>query len=403
MSNPEEIYHSTIQNMFSNSEFQDSYLFYACLLGKCTLRFDESMRAPAGVSYSNCSYKLHINTQKFSEYSLINRLAILKHEMLHIINGHLLYRNEQMNNHKIANIAMDCSINQLIDRTHLPENCILPETLEKELQFKIKRLEPSEYYYDLLINNAEKLENSNLISPDSDGDSHECWELNDSGDTLETQKNITSEMLEDAKDLSLRCTGTFPNEYSKWLAINKNSSQYNWKKLLKGSLKYKGRTKTIFKPNRNYPDRMDLKGYKKNKIQEVLYIIDASGSVKNSEFKELNSEIISLCSELNMKVTAIQVDSEASNPETLSKNTKLIERKRNAGTFLSKGLEKAEEYKLKYSSVIVSTDGFLSSEDIQNFKEINKNIIFLICSSRSTLHIPKYKNFKTIQMQKNKN
>lgn len=387
--------------MFSNSEFQDSYLFYACLLGKCTLRFDESMRAPAGVSYSNCSYKLHINPKKFSEYSLINRLAILKHEMLHIVNGHLLYRNEQMNNHKIANIAMDCSINQLIDINHLPENCILPETLEKELGFRIKRHEPSEYYYDLLINNAEKLENSDLFSPDSD--THESWELNDSEDTPETQKNITSEMLEDAKDLSLRCVGNLPNEYSKWLAINKNKTQYNWKKLLKGSLKYKGKIKTIFKPNRNYPARMDLKGYKKNKTQEVLYIIDASGSVKNSEFTELNSEIISLCSELNMKVTAIQVDSEASEPEILSKNTKLIERKRNAGTFLSRGLEKAQEHKLKYSSVIVSTDGFLSSDDIQNFKEINKNIIFLICSSGTTLHIPKYKNFKTIQIQKNKN
>lgn len=391
--------------MFSNSEFQDTYLFYACLLGKCTLIFNEDMTAPAGVSYSNCSYKLHINPLKFSEYSLINRLAILKHEMLHIVNGHLLYRNEQMNNNKIANIAMDCSINQLIDKSHLPDNCILPETLEKELGFKIKRLEPSEYYYDILLNNSDKIENL-LSDESSDITDHESWELNSSEDTPETQKNITQDMLEEAKDLSLRCVGNIPNEYSKWININKNKTQHNWKKLLKGSFKYKNRIKTIFKPNRNYPDRMELRGNKKNKVQEVLYIMDASGSVKNSEFKDLNSEIISLCSELNLKITAIQVDSEASDPEILSKNTKLIERKRNAGTFLSKGLEKAEEHKLKYTSVIVSTDGFLSSEDTENFKKINKNIIFLICSGDSggtTSFIPKNKNFKTIQMNKDKN
>lgn len=362
--------------MFSNSKYENDYLFYACLLSNCTVVFNESMEAPAGVSYNNCSYKLYINPITFNTYALEERLAILKHEMLHILNGHLLYRHEDDKNRKNANIAMDCAINQLINLEHLPENCILPEVLEKELNRKIKRLEPFEYYYELLNNSEDNSENTNT-------DSHESWELSDSEDSIETQKNITTELIEDAKDLTLRTIGVYPNEYSNWLKINKNETKINWKKYFKSLIKTNTRRKTVFKPNRRMPDRLDLKGAVKNRTSELLYIIDASGSVKNSEFKELNSVIINLCAQYNIKINAIQVDSEASEPEILTKRTELIERKRNAGTFLSAGLRKAEEHKLKYDTVIVSTDGYIGSQDLNEFKKINKKVIFLICKNGS--------------------
>lgn len=365
--------------MFSNSKYEHDYLFYACLVSQCTLVFNESMSSPAGVSYSDCSYKLHINPLSFNNYSLEERLAILKHEMLHILNGHLLYRKEEDADHKLSNIAMDCAINQLIQREHLPKNCIFPETLEKELKRNIKRLEPFEYYYDLLATNQSNPECCENIQEDS----HESWQLNDTEDSIEVQKNITTEMIEDAKDTTLRITGEYPNEYSTWLKINKNQSKVNWKKILRSLIKNNNKIKTIFKPNRRQPERPDLKGTKKDKSPSILYIIDASGSVKNSEFKELNSEIISLCSQFKIQITAIQVDSEASEPEILTKTTELIERKRNAGTFLSMGLRKAEEHKLKYDTVMVSTDGYLSNQDLDEFKKINKKIIFLICKDGS--------------------
>lgn len=389
----QEIYNQTIQNMFSNSSYSHDYLFYACMVSQCTLVFDEKLDAPAGVSYNNCSYKLYINPLKFNEYTLLERLAILKHEMLHILNSHLLYRKDQMPNHKNANIAMDCAINQLIDSQHLPKNCVTPKYIETIIGKKVKKLEPSEYYYYLLQENQEK-------SDEIDFDAHCSWEYSDSEESIETQKNITTEMIEESKEITLKTIGEYPNEYSKWLTLNKNDSKVNWKKLLKSYIKTNTRIKTIFKPNRMQPDRMDLKGSKKDKTVNILYIIDASGSVKNSEFKKLNSEIISLCSQFNLKINAIQVDSEASEPEVLSKNTQLIERKRNAGTFLSVGLDKAEEHKLKYDTVIVSTDGYISANDLDNFKKINKNIIFLICSDGSdTIFKSAGSKIKSIKIQ----
>lgn len=363
--------------MFSNSLYSHDYLFYACMVSQCTIIFDENFPAIAGVSYNNCAYKLYINPTRFNTLELVQRLAVLKHEMLHILNGHLLYRREESRNHNNWNIATDCAINQLIDLNHLPQNCITLDYVQGLVKTKVKKLEPSEYYYELLNTDIQSTKLSENI------DTHKSWELSDSSESVETQKNITTEMIEESKEITQKTIGEFPNEYSKWIKINKNEYKINWKKLLKSYIKTNTKIKTIFKPNRRLPNRMDLKGSKKDKIPNLLYIIDASGSVKNSEFKELNSALITLCSQYNIKINAIQVDSEASEPEILSKNTELIERKRNAGTLLSAGLLKAEEHKLKYDTVIVSTDGYLSNLDIDEFIKINKKVIFLVPKSGS--------------------
>src|SRR5574344_105662 len=109
-------YHEAVQNMISNLNYQDEYILYAAILGKCTLKKIEKGNYPAAVSYSKNSstYILYINPELFDKYSLENRMAILKHEVLHIVNGHLTHRIQGKNiDRKKANIAFDCTINQL--------------------------------------------------------------------------------------------------------------------------------------------------------------------------------------------------------------------------------------------------------------------------------------------------
>ena len=383
--------------MFSNSEYTDNYLYYACMLSKCTVIFDKH-DAVAAVSYNNESYQLYINTEKFNKYKLSTRLAILKHEMLHILNGHLQYRrNSDTEYRKMWNIAFDCAINQMIDINHLPENCILPEYFDSILGIKVKRFEASEYYYDLIQNNKDKFQDS-LDNTDSE---HEFW--NDSDDITESsqelQNKITEDIISDAKETALRIIGSYPSEYSKWLKIHQNKHQINWKKILKSYIKTNTKTKTIYKPNRRQPDRLDLKGSKKNKIPDLLFIMDSSGSVKNHEFSDIISALINICTQFNTKIKIIQVDSEASEPEILTNSTKLIERKRSAGTFLSAALRKAEERKLKYTSVIVGTDGYLNNADIDEFVKLNKHIYFLIPEKGTTEYLQnKSKKIKCLKI-----
>lgn len=384
-------YDETIQNMFSNNLYSDEYIFYACMVSKCNIYFIDDLNSPAGVSF-NDSYNLYINLNLFKEYTLIERMAILKHEMLHILNGHLLYRNE---NKKLKNwnIATDCSINQLINNQHLPKNCITPDYIEKEINIKIKRQEPSEYYYEILNNLKDEYEFKDV-------DKHSTWELNSSESSKEIQKEITKNMIEESMQDSMNIVGKYPNNCSNWLKLYSNKSQINWKLELKNNLKISTKLPTIYKRNRRLPNRIDLKGSKRNKKNNILYIIDSSGSVNNKDFKELNSEIINLCKQINKEIISIQVDSEASEPEILTKNSNKIERKRDAGTFLSKGLEKADEHKLDYDTVIVSTDGYLMTDDIENFKKIKKKVIFLISKKGTVdyLNKTKYKMFKIIKL-----
>lgn len=389
-----QIYDITIQNMFNNPKYSNNYLFYACILSKCTLIIDNKMDSPAAVSFDKV-YNLYINMDLFSTYTLEQRLAILKHEMLHILNGHLTIRSLSGEN---ANIAFDCAINQLIDKEHLPENCITVQYVQKlltdnNININVKYNESSEYYYQLLNkipkNKAESnINNHNWFNSETDG-------------TDETINNITYDIIEEAIETTNSIIGNKSNNYEKWLDLFNTKSKINWKRYLKVQIKnfYK---KSVFKRNRRLPNRLDLNGKVRNKKTNILYIIDSSGSVSDKEFKKLNSEIISIFNQLNVNITAIQVDSEASEPEILSKNTKKINRTKNAGTFLSAGLLKAAEHKIKYDSVLVSTDGFLHQNDIDEFVKINKKIIFLITNKGvDNFTKLKNKNIKCIKMENN--
>ena len=119
----------TLAAMFSNPEYRANYLFYAHVIGQCSIKIDKEIPAPAGVSFSVDHYNLYINPDEFGCYTLKERLAILKHEALHILYGHL---GERGNGKNPAgwNISTDCALNQHIDQDHLPECAILPKPLE---------------------------------------------------------------------------------------------------------------------------------------------------------------------------------------------------------------------------------------------------------------------------------
>lgn len=93
--------------------------------------------------------------------------GIIIHEVLHIFFGHTtdtrskLAFNENDEHNKIANIAEDCAINQFI-REQLPEGAITPSNLREMLKIEkqVEYNETAEFYYDLIVENMPKNENS---------------------------------------------------------------------------------------------------------------------------------------------------------------------------------------------------------------------------------------------------
>lgn len=108
-----------LPNMFSNSAYETTYLFYAHMIGQCSIVIDRRIKSPAGVAFMYDHYRLYINPDIFDTYELEEQLAILKHEMLHILNDHVLRTEDRKQ--LPWNYATDCAINQLIDDSHLPK------------------------------------------------------------------------------------------------------------------------------------------------------------------------------------------------------------------------------------------------------------------------------------------
>lgn len=385
----------TLSSMFSSLKYCKTYLFYAHMIAQCSIKIERSMDAPAGVAFMHDHYNLYINPEKFDMYTLEERLAILKHEMLHILNGHVLRTDDRI--HLPWNLSTDCAINQFIDELHLPEGAITPKNFPVE---KCPIKETSENYYDLLkqendnecksCNGTGKTQNGECEDCNGSGykskdgseftkiDTHETWQESE-GDK-ELQSDLTKKMMEKSTNETIKSKGNVPQELSDWMELFNRKAELNWKKVLRGIVGNKkvNKRSTIMRKDRRFPNRMDLKGKTKDRIFNLLVITDVSGSVSDKALISLLSEIRHVCDVTKTAVDLIQIDTEAHIPEKLSKKSKLINRKACGGTILHHALDKAKEHNIEYDALVVTTDGYLVNSDVLYFARTNKKVIWLI-------------------------
>jgi len=131
--------------------------FYAYLLVKMQKVIDQ--RVPvAGVSVINGDIKLYINPEGYLSYTKPERLFILKHEVLHIINIHYLRRRDR--DPSLFNVAADIAINQLIESPYcqFPVDALRIDSWKKDKGFVLPEKEPAETYYQLLWQRGEQLD-----------------------------------------------------------------------------------------------------------------------------------------------------------------------------------------------------------------------------------------------------
>ena len=369
----------TLAVMFSSQDNSTllEYLYYAHIIGQCSIKICD-IDAPAGVSFNMDHYELLISLNAkhrvvdgkeiripgFDDYTLHERLAILKHEALHILNRHVERTEDR--NHSSWNYSTDCAINQFINRKHLPESAILPDFF-KQYSTKVKINESAEYYYEL-IKDSSAPENCD----------HGTWELS-TGDK-ELQSDITKKMIEVAADETMKNIGTLPSEHNSWLDLCTRSAEIDWRRALRritGNKRISSRP-TIMRKDRRFPNRADLRGKIKERSFNVLVIADVSGSMSDDAVLSTLGEVRGVCDVTHTGVDLIQVDVQAYLPEKLSKSTKLITRKGRGGTYLSLALDMASECNIDYQAVVALTDGGLLREDIASFINIGKPVIWLV-------------------------
>ena len=436
-----------LSNMFSNPNYASTYLFYAHMIGMCSVKIDTDLPAAAGVSFQHDHYNLYINPTQFDKYSLEERLAILKHEMLHILGNHL---GSRLGDKNVTgwNYATDCAINQMIEQSHLPKvsqkeldeavaagqklrpgvkagdiASVIPSNYPAKKGINIKFKESAEYYYEILDKpddnkcpncGGDTCDNSkgkgqNDSDSDSEGNDSDQNDGNGNGESQkgkcscsggngnpsktgdhgiwkesegdkELQKDITKTMVEKAVNQTQKSRGDLPSNISEILELLSRKNEVDWKKVLRSIVgnKRTSSRRTIMRSDRRFPSREDLRGKTKDRMFNLLLVSDVSGSVSDKALLDLWGEVRHICKTTNSDVDLIQVDAQAYKPEKLTAHTKILTRKAAGGTVLNPALDKADEHRINYNAIVVTTDGYLSESDVQRFHDTGKKVIWLI-------------------------
>jgi predicted metal-dependent peptidase len=385
----QQLEEAIVQMITYNYSTQESLLWYGHLICQCEIKRDLSMPSPAGVRFMFNKYELFINPLLFGLYTTDEQIAILKHEMLHIINMHIVRQKDR--EHKKWNFSTDISINQLIK--NIPVDGLQPET------FKFDKNLNAEQYYELfpigfggsgendddsenqsnadtsgngsgnstgkgdeIVDNNKKLKDMissalHQVNSGMVGD-HSKWQESE-GDA-EAAKEIARQMADTATQKS---RGLMPSECSDAITMLKMQEQVNWKKELR---KIVGNRKafsklTIKKNDRRFPDRKDLRGKTNDHIADILVVLDVSGSMSDEELLYGLNETRAIAEKAGAAVKIMQVDTEPKLIENFDPKSRNFNRRGCGGTYLYPAIEYVMKNKIRFDAVVLVTDGYIET------------------------------------------
>ena len=233
--------------------------------------------------------------------------GVLIHEFYHLVFEHVTSRKPEGVPFLLWNIAADLSINCLIGKDNLPENCCYPgvDRFEKYPEGKT-----AEFYLEMMKDDEQFQGEGQGKGGEGDGegnqqgggsgsdsgqfDSHEGW-----GDISPEERQIAQERIKDfikksadETNAQSRGWGTVSNQVRNEI-MERLKTRVNWKKVLRafiGNAQRADKTSSIKRINRRFP--YIHAGRKTNRMANIAISIDQSGSVSDAElnafFNELN-------------------------------------------------------------------------------------------------------------------
>ncbi len=266
--------------------------FFANFLLGATLLFDMPNVGTAGCRILKGEVQFIFNT-KFMESLVPNeQIAIIKHEIFHVLLDHCGTRGGGQSNMMVKNYAMDCAINQHIEG--LPAGGVTLQTMEKLTGKSLLPFETWEYYYEQLKQAAK-----------DKGEPHNHDVMHGAGDGKEGAGNPKGEELSAAqkaqnqaavKDLANKAAkaaaGNVSQAISNILGTLNKGAKLNWKQQLRNiiaSARSIKRKPTRMRANRRF--ELDMPGYKKKRELIVGVCTDSSGSVSDEAYMAFMTEI----------------------------------------------------------------------------------------------------------------
>ena len=293
--------------------------FYAHFLSGIVRKVTDEVPT-AAVGLNETKVTLYVNEKFFlKELSTFSsRVAVIKHETLHLLFKHLFRLDLKKYDPKLFNISADLVVNQFIGKWKLPENAV---TLSSFPELKLAKDESVEWYYKKILdlkkkvdkNKSEKSDtknnNSNNSFPDQSAraleeilntgthSDHSKWGFSEDSLKSEHAETELDRLIVQTKErLSSDQYNLLPIEIKNLinLIIEKRNPKINWKRALKIFSSSSRRTKVKFTTKRISKRYGTRPGLKIQRNQKIAVAIDTSGSISEDELVIFFNEIHSM-------------------------------------------------------------------------------------------------------------
>ena len=268
----------------------------------------------AAVGFKSGKIALYVNENFFLKElkSENERVAVIKHETLHIIFKHLFRMKTKSYDNQLFNIAADIVVNQLINPWKLPDSAV---TLDTFPELKLPKDKSVEWYYENLKQNASKdKENKKRLEEifeKGTHSDHRMWGENENFSMKVVETEVDRIIIQARDRTSVKDYGTIPLGIQSLIKniIEKRNPQIDWKRALKIFSSTSRRTRvyhTMKRISKRYGTRP---GIKIKRFQKLAVAIDTSGSVSIDTFNTFFSEIHSMW-KFGAEIEIIECDAE---------------------------------------------------------------------------------------------
>jgi len=342
------------------------------------------------------SIKLLFNPEFYKSLSIPERVAVLKHEVLHVVFKHIFqFKHVNKLEHRIYNVAMDMVINQFIE--DLPKMCID----RKNFRTKDGKIFPEnltvEGYLELLMKDGSQSKDPETgewkdipkkfvkqpgkgIKGEGEGaDSHDSHDWDDCDD------EIIADKVKAAKNKHEKSFSKCPDYVDDFLnSYYKKIKDINYKQILKQfistrmpSLNY---TNTWTRPSKRYG--MVSQGTKTKPNPTVEFYGDTSGSIGKEELNEFLSIMCDIFT-VGVKETKLNLFHTSVYHTQKFKRNSRIEKIQSGGTDLTDVFRSI--HKNAPDLALIYTDGYY---DVPAFTKKNPKtkVIFIIRNDQNVKH-----------------
>ncbi|NCC78411.1 MAG: peptidase [Clostridia bacterium] len=330
--------------------------YYALFLGDTMREIDFNLTFPTASMLKGNKIHFLFNPLSFLFLSEREAVALIKHEILHILLKHHGRERILKNKYrKLAiNLAMDISVNQYIN--HLPSFVERINTVNMRFDLNLKTNETLEFYTEEI--HKAILEHPKEAKELSESDKANYEEVHDKW--VESENEDTDEVKDKLKStLKLASRNGIPDEVLRIVKDNLKG-EVHWTQIIRKAMRTlpKGKKKTVTRVNRRQPERLDLRGELKNHIPDVTVAIDISGSIDDRSMREFLKEIITLSHAYSESIRVIECDDAVRRDYKIRSYQDIKPLlKRRGGTKFSPVFQYIRELNLRNTLLIYFTDG----------------------------------------------